>query len=232
MSAGSGVGLPDALQSGAARLLHVIVLATDELVGRRAAHVLERDGLTASHTDNPSNLVETTLKPDVIVVLADDSAPGYERWLPRRRPLPDAPVVVVSSRPGRAPIDEALAAGASGFVPDDALDERLAPTVRAVSAHQLAIPDERRDVIAHPILSPREKQVMSMVVLGFTNLEVANKLHVTETTVKSHLSSAYRKLRVRSRHEATALILSNRDLGLGILTLSDARGPRLSKMGG
>ncbi len=103
------------------------------------------------------------------------------------------------------------------------LDERLGATVRAVAAGQLAIPAEHREAVSHPILSPRERQVMSMVVLGFTNLEVANKLHVTETTVKSHLSSAYRKLRVRSRHEATALILSDRGLGLGILTLAGER---------
>jgi DNA-binding NarL/FixJ family response regulator len=94
--------------------------------------------------------------------------------------------------------------------------------VRAVLVGQVAIPAERREALAQPILSPREKQVLSMVVLGFTNREVANKLHVTETTVKSHLSSAYRKLRVRSRHEATALILSDKSLGLGILTLSGA----------
>ena len=52
-----------------------------------------------------------------------------------------------------------------------------------------------------------------MVVLGFSNVEVASKLHVTEATVKSHLSSAYRKLGVRSRHEATDLILSDQAPG-------------------
>jgi DNA-binding NarL/FixJ family response regulator len=60
-----------------------------------------------------------------------------------------------------------------------------------------------------------------MVVLGFTNLEIANKLHVAETTVKSHLSSAYGKLGVRSRQEATARILDpSQGLGLGIISLA------------
>ena len=61
-----------------------------------------------------------------------------------------------------------------------------------------------------------------MVVLGFTNLEIATKLFVAETTVKSHLSSAYRKLGVRSRYQATSMILDGQQgLGLGILSISD-----------
>ena len=95
--------------------------------------------------------------------------------------------MVVSRRSDRAAVDDALASGATGFVADDQVEERLGPTVRAVLVGQVAIPAEHREAVAQPILSPREKQVLSMVVLGFTNREVANKLHVTETTVKSHL---------------------------------------------
>ena len=142
----------------------------------------------------------------------------------RGRLTANAPLVVISRNADRTAVDDALAAGATGFVPEADVEHRLAATVRAVAVGQLAIPNEHRAAVAHPILSPREKQVMSMVVLGFTNVEIASKLHVTETTVKSHLSSAYRKLRVRSRQEATALILSNKDLGLGILTLAGDRG--------
>jgi hypothetical protein len=66
--------------------------------------------------------------------------------------------------------------------------------------------------------------MLSMVVLGFTNVEIANRLYVAESTVKSHLSSAYRKLGVRSRQEVTALILNSSDsLGLGILSLTEDR---------
>jgi DNA-binding NarL/FixJ family response regulator len=61
-----------------------------------------------------------------------------------------------------------------------------------------------------------------MVVLGFSNGEIARKLHLAETTVKSHLSSTFRKLGVRSRSEAAALVLDGQSgLGLGVLTISD-----------
>ena len=137
------------------------------------------------------------------------------------------PIVVVSGSGGRRAVHDALNAGASGFVADADVEVRLAPTVRAVQAGQVVVPAEFREAVAGPLLSPREKQVLSMVVLGFANLEIANRLFLAESTVKSHLSSAYRKLGVRSRQEATALILnSSEGLGLGILSLSEDRAPR------
>ena len=211
MRGGSGLGLPAAAVKGAVAACRVIVVASDELDRRRVVDVLERDGFDVSST--PSG---TERQGAVVTIVVD----------PRRRGrlTANAPLVVISRNADRTAVDDALAAGATGFVPEADVEHRLAATVRAVAVGQLAIPNEHRAAVAHPILSPREKQVMSMVVLGFTNVEIASKLHVTETTVKSHLSSAYRKLRVRSRQEATALILSNKDLGLGILTLAGDRG--------
>jgi DNA-binding NarL/FixJ family response regulator len=224
MSAGSGLRLPDA-QQRAAHAQHVAVVARDQLDARRVAHALERDGFHVSLAHGPNGAAGAPQGAAALVVLADEGS--YREDEPRkfREWLRDIPTVVVSRRSDRAAVDEVLTAGATGFVTDDQLEERLGPTVRAVLVGQVVVPAEHRDAVAQPILSPREKQVLSMVVLGFTNREVANKLHVTETTVKSHLSSVYRKLRVRSRHEATALILSDKNLGLGILALSGERQP-------
>jgi DNA-binding NarL/FixJ family response regulator len=216
MSVGSRLQVPEA--PSAVQTTHVAVFAKDELDRRRVAHVLEHEGFHVSLFQDPIAATEE-LAPDVLVLSGDGQTVVDGPSVLRRR-WPEAPFVVVSCHRGRAAVHEALAAGATGFVPEDEIDRRLCPTVGAVCAGQLAIPAEYREAAVRPILSPRERQVMSMVVLGFSNLEVAKKLHVTETTVKSHLSSAYRKLGVRSRHEATALILSNKELGLGILSLT------------
>ena len=64
-----------------------------------------------------------------------------------------------------------------------------------------------------------------MVVLGFTNGEIARQLHLAESTIKSHLSSSFTKLGVRSRNEAAELILdADGGLGTGILAISGAEG--------
>jgi DNA-binding NarL/FixJ family response regulator len=190
-----------------------VVLGGDELDHRRVVHALDRAGFLVGEVGAGST-------PDVVISLGDVARRPTTRGAGSR--LAGAPHVLVLVDGDRASIDRALAAGAVGVVRESDIDDRLAATVHAAAVGQLCIPSDHAGA-ARPMLSPREKQVMSMVVLGFTNQEIANKLHVTETTVKSHLSSAYRKLNVRSRHEATAVILADQAKGLGILTLAGDR---------
>lgn len=117
----------------------------------------------------------------------------------------------------------AIAAGATGVVFAEQLAV-LASTVTAVAAGQLVVPNSLRTAVAKPVLTTREKQILALVVLGFSNREIADQLFVTESTVKSHLFSAFRRLGVRTRKEATALILdSQQGVGSGILTITQTR---------
>lgn len=129
------------------------------------------------------------------------------------------PVVVVCDRPDPAEIRSLVAAGASGVVSRDELEIALVPTVNAVRAGLLCLP-KLRGVLGRPVLSIREKQVIGLVAMGLTNREVADQLFLAESTVKSHLSSAFGKLGVHSRHEAIDLIVDPESgLGTGILAL-------------
>jgi DNA-binding NarL/FixJ family response regulator len=102
------------------------------------------------------------------------------------------------------------------------LEDSLPLAVRSVHAGQLSIPRTFRLQVHQPALSFREKQILGMVVMGFTNAEIAAKLYLAESTVKSHLSAAFGKLGVRSRNEAAAMILDpDQALGVGILAISD-----------
>jgi DNA-binding NarL/FixJ family response regulator len=97
----------------------------------------------------------------------------------------------------------------------------LLPTLQAVSAGQCVVPRTVRELLERPPLSPRERQVLAMVVLDFSNAEIARKLVVTEGNVKSHLTSAFNKLGVSSRSAAAELILDHESgLGPGILRIS------------
>jgi DNA-binding NarL/FixJ family response regulator len=145
-----------------------------------------------------------------------------------KRRTPALLIVVVSesenTRSGRRAADE----GVDGLVFAGRLEAALVPTIAAVLAGQVAVPRELRSSVRKPALSFREKQILGMVALGCTNGEIASRLFLAESTVKTHLSSAFDKLGVRSRSEAAAVILDSQgSLSTAILAIAPtAAGPR------
>jgi DNA-binding NarL/FixJ family response regulator len=130
------------------------------------------------------------------------------------------PIVVVCDRPSPAEIRSLLAAGASGVARRADVRSALNAVVAAVCAGQVCVPKAASDAVTRPLLSIREKQVVGLVAMGLTNREIADQLVVAESTVKSHLSSAFTKLGVRSRHEAIDIIIDPASgMGTGILSL-------------
>src|SRR6202042_1237239 len=107
-------------------------------------------------------------------------------------------VVVCESADGRA-IRRALDSGIDGLVFADEIEVALRPTVAAALAGQIAMPRNLRTSVRKPSLSASERKVLGLLVMGFTNGEISARLFLAESTVKSHLSSAYVKLGVRSR---------------------------------
>jgi DNA-binding NarL/FixJ family response regulator len=139
---------------------------------------------------------------------------------PLREALPETPVVFVCAemRPGE--LRNALAAGVVGIVLKEQLDSHFLPCLEAVRSGQVCVPRALARQVEPARLSPREKQILGLVVMGYMNCQIAERLFVAESTVKSHLSSAFTKLGVRSRGEAVELILDpERGLGTGILAL-------------
>jgi DNA-binding NarL/FixJ family response regulator len=129
-------------------------------------------------------------------------------------------VAVVSELPGALGA-RIIAARLEGAVLADELEQTLLPTLVAVAAGQCVVPRAIRQIVDRPPLSPRERQILAMVVLDFSNAEIARKLFVSESNVKNHLSSAFQKLGVKSRSAAAELILDHESgLGPGILRIS------------
>lgn len=123
-----------------------------------------------------------------------------------------------------------LRTGVDGIFHDESLAESMVPTVRAVAAGQLAVPRSLRRDVAPPLLTHREKEVLALVADGLGNRQVADRLYVAESTVKTHLSSAFAKLDVRSRAEATALLLDREEaqrLGITAITQTNHAATRL-----
>jgi DNA-binding NarL/FixJ family response regulator len=147
--------------------------------------------------------------PEVLVLAADLTQPAGLRALRRlRRDLPAARIVVVAAadRTGRA-AREALNAGADACIPEPEAHRALAPAVRAAVAGLVCVPRLMRRLVVKPVFSHREKQILTLLVAGLTNGEIAGRLYLSESTVKTHLASAFAKLGVRSRRDAAALLL-------------------------
>lgn len=199
-----------------------MVAATEALRSAITASAAQHGLRVVTTASTPSGL-DSPDRADVVVlgVGEGNDASGLIRAI--RGLALTAPLVVVGTFSSPRAVREAIDNGADGLVTVESLEDALAPTLDAVCAGQIAFPREVRSHVWRPLLSTREKQILGMVVLGFTNGEIARKLVVAESTVKSHLSSSFRKLGVRSRMEASELILdAERGLGTGILAISDA----------
>jgi DNA-binding NarL/FixJ family response regulator len=192
---------------------------------RRITTVLEAGGFrVVGNGRSPEEAASATGEsPPAAVVVAEDLRRDARVDIQDvRRRFHHSKIVVLATHPTPLELREALAVGVDGVVLDDEVERCLAPAVRAVCSGQIVVPGNLRPAFLKPALSTREKQALAMVVMGFTNGEIARKLHVTESTVKSHLSFAYKKLGVRSRTQATQVILDpEHGLGRGILALSD-----------
>jgi len=196
----------------------VAVVAADQLASRRIGGALEAVGLSATHwASDASELLggKGAGQPDAVVIACDAFDPSA---LADIRRVADAfrrsHVVVVSSGSDGAGVRQALAAGADGVVFDFDVDATLGPATQSVLVGQLSLPRRLHRCALKPAFSHREKQVLAMVVRGYGNRQIADSLFLAESTVKSHLSSAFQKLGVRSRKEAAALLIDP-DEGLG-----------------
>jgi DNA-binding NarL/FixJ family response regulator len=188
--------------------------------GGRVAAILDADDSVKA--GQVESLEQFDAAPDALVVVFDRLGREEVTILQRARSaLPTSSLVVVAATIERRALRRTLAQGVDGVVHERNAGACLGAVVRAVCSGQMTLPREFREAVATPVLSSREKQILGMVVMGFSNADIAAKLYLAESTVKSHLSSAFEKLGVRSRNEAAALILdAEHGLGTGILRIS------------
>ncbi|UMP04766.1 response regulator transcription factor [Amycolatopsis sp. EV170708-02-1] len=131
---------------------------------------------------------------------------------------PDAPrVLIVTTYDTDADTLPAIEAGATGYLLKDAPPEELAAAVRTAAAGRTTLAPTVADRLMHRMRMPtaaltlREIEVLVLVADGLSNRAIAERLHLTEGTVKSHLARSYTKLGVDSR---TAAVATATDLGL------------------
>lgn len=163
-------------------------------------------------------------KPDV--VLMDVTMPaldGIEATRRIRQLVPEVRVVMLTMHADDATMAQALRMGADGYLVKDCSTDEIAETLRQVASGQTTVSQEvavsmLRVVAAgsdsEDIMSPREEEVLQLIADGCSSPEVAERLFISQKTVKNHLASIYQKLDARDRTQAVL-----RALRMGIVRL-------------
>lgn len=161
------------------------------------------------------------------VVLMDLRLPGMsgtELTSRIRSRHPEVAVLALTMLQDESSLRDALRAGARGYLLKESTPTEIIRAIEAVaSGHAVfggvaaaralaALTDESREPVSLPELTQRERQVLDLVAQGLTNAAIADRLYLSEKTVRNHVSSIFTKLGVNDRAAAVARA---RDVGLG-----------------
>jgi two-component system, NarL family, response regulator NreC len=215
---------PDALARAEASIK--IVLADDHHAVRRNLRLLlegeEGMDVIAEAADISTLLRHVPIHlPHVLILdlrLPNGSSIQTIRRL--RETAPDTEIVVLTMEESPAFAQQALAAGAVGFVLKDRADSELPAAVRRaaageeyVSARVAAALEGMRKGLGDG-LTARETEVVRLIALGHTSVEIAEKLHLSRRTVETHRARIYRKLGACTRAELVRYALGHHLIGL------------------
>jgi len=199
-----------------------VMLVDDHTMVRRglATFLMAFDDLElAGEAESGQQALELCTETNPDVILMDMMMPdmdGATATRALRQQHPQVQVIALTSFKELDLIQNALDAGAIGYMLKDVSADELAQAIRSVHAGRGALSPEIGQILVqaanHPPepghdLTPRERDVLVLMVEGLNNRQIAGQLNVSPSTVKSHVSNILTKFGVASRTEAVTLAL-------------------------
>lgn len=184
---------------------------------------LDEDMTVLSAADVRHAVQEIAAHSDLDLVLLDLNMPGQNGFTALdifSEKYPALPVIILSASTQRSDIQRCLDGGAVGYIPKDTTSVVMISAVRLVLAGGIYTPpsvlqeDEDNTDIHLPNaagLTPRQMQVLNLLVQGCSNKEIAGHMALAEGTVKMHITSIFKQLGVSNRTQAA---LAAEKLGL------------------
>jgi two-component system response regulator DesR len=191
-----------------------VLLAEDQAMVRGALVALlklEGDIEVVAEVSRGDEVMATALRRQPDVVLLDIEMPGQDGLSvlkELREELPDARILILTTfgRPGY--MRRAMEKGASGFLLKDSPSRELAIAIRrAVNGERVVDPGLAAAALSEGAspLTEREQEVLALSRNASTNAEIADRLFLSEGTVRNYLSSAIHKLGAQNRFEAARM---------------------------
>jgi two-component system response regulator NreC len=203
-------------------MIRVLLVDDHQIVRSGVRRVLEATGRfdIVGEAAGVSDAVERArlLRPDVVVLdLTLRDGTGLDAIADVREV--GARVVILSMQDEPAYARKAFELGAQGYVVKDAADEELADAIDAVLADRIYVHPAlaARLVMREPEddLSERERQILRLIALGYTNQEIAGQLFLSVRTIEAHRRHILDKLRLSTRAELVRYALEHRVIEIG-----------------
>ncbi len=203
--------------------IRVMLVDDHSMVRRGLATFLKvfDDLVLAGEAENGEAAIQLCAKAKPDVILMDMVMPimdGVSATRIVRQQYPNVQVIALTSFKEGEMINNALEAGAIGYLLKDVSADELVRAIRSATAGRATLsPEVAQSLVETANLPPlpgldlteRERDVLSLMVEGLSNMQIAGRLVVSPSTVKSHVSNILSKLGVASRTEAVTLALRN-----------------------
>jgi two-component system, NarL family, response regulator NreC len=206
-------------------MISVLIVDDHELLRAGLRSRLERESGIAvvgeADTAERAIILARRLQPDVILLdLLLPRKSGYDAIPELAEVAPQAKVLVISSQAAPSSVRRALSAGASGYLPKRSSERELITAIRFVADRGGYVEPELGAKLVNdnstPALEPlseRERDIVHLLALGYTNQEIAKKLFISVRTVDTHRAHIMRKLRLDTRAELVMFALANGVIG-------------------